>query len=182
MALGVWFAREAPRGKRGRPPKHAGSVTRTTSAASAHERVCTEVSGKVVTVHDGDTITVVLDEPLTNGVRQLKIRLLGIDAPEMSQPHGVASRGALDKRVHRRAVRVVFSETDTYGRALADVYASDHWINRELVASGKAWDYSYPTDARLAEAQKAAAAARRGLWREQDPVPPRQWRKQNPRE
>jgi endonuclease YncB( thermonuclease family) len=153
MALAIWFSREAPRGNRGRAPKHVGGVSSTVARPPGQERVRTEATGKVVIVHDGDTITVALDAPLSDGSRQLKIRLLGIDAPEMSQPYGEASRDAVDKRLYRRPVRVVFSETDIYGRALADVYAGDLWINRELVSSGMAWDYSYPTDSRLAEAQ-----------------------------
>ena len=52
--------------------------------------VSTEVLlGTVIAVHDGDTIT------LKNESGQKKIRLAGIDAPELNQPYGVESRGAL---------------------------------------------------------------------------------------
>ena len=40
-------------------------------------------SGRVVGVHDGDTLTV-----LTAGNVQIKVRLVEIDAPELKQPFG----------------------------------------------------------------------------------------------
>lgn len=45
--------------------------------------------GKVIAVHDGDTIT------LQNESGYKKIRLAGIDAPELKQPYGAESRAAL---------------------------------------------------------------------------------------
>jgi endonuclease YncB( thermonuclease family) len=141
-----------------------------------------DIEGRVVITHDGDTISLILDRPWTNGSRNLKIRLLGIDAPEIGQAYGSAARDTLFKRVQHRRVRVRFSQTDRYGRALADVYDGDRWINRELVAAGMAWNYSRPEDARLAAAQRTAASERRGLWSGKRPIPPWQWRQQNPRE
>jgi len=44
------------------------------------------ITGRVVSVHDGDTITV-----LTDG-RQVKVRLHGIDAPELGQAYGQAAK------------------------------------------------------------------------------------------
>ena len=52
-------------------------------------------TGKVVSIADGDTITVLHD-----GHDQVKIRLYGIDAPESGQPFGKASRQNLSSMVH----------------------------------------------------------------------------------
>ncbi|OYW11352.1 MAG: hypothetical protein B7Z55_19425, partial [Planctomycetales bacterium 12-60-4] len=49
-----------------------------------------EITGKVVGVHDGDTITL-----LTAEKEQVKVRLEGIDAPELKQAFGNASKQSL---------------------------------------------------------------------------------------
>ena len=48
------------------------------------------LTGRVVGVHDGDTLTL-----LVEGNRQIKVRLAGIDAPELSQPYGQKAKQAL---------------------------------------------------------------------------------------
>jgi micrococcal nuclease len=52
------------------------------------------ITARVVGVHDGDTITA-----LTDDKRQLKVRLHGIDAPELGQPFGQASKRAMSDLV-----------------------------------------------------------------------------------
>ncbi len=44
------------------------------------------LSGKVISIHDGDTITIL------QGKQQIKVRLFGIDAPELKQPYGKKSK------------------------------------------------------------------------------------------
>ena len=56
----------------------------------AHAADAQTITARVVGVHDGDTITA-----LTDDKRQLKVRLHGIDAPELGQPFGQASKRAL---------------------------------------------------------------------------------------
>ncbi len=181
IMLALWLADGGLTGGSGARQEARREGSRGGTGYNGAAAVRTEVTGKVVIVHDGDTITVELDAPLADGTRRLKLRLLGIDAPEMSQEYGEAARTALDQRIYRRTVRVVYDETDRYGRALADVYEGACWINLELVETGLAWNYSSPADARLAAAQRAAAAAQRGLWATPHPIPPRQWRQQHPR-
>lgn len=48
------------------------------------------LSGKVVGVHDGDTLTL-----LVAGNRPVKVRLAGMDAPELNQPYGQQAKQAL---------------------------------------------------------------------------------------
>ena len=76
------------------------------------------LSGKVVRVSDGDSITV-----LDSGNRQHKIRLMGIDAPEKAQPFGTKSRESLSSMVAGRHVTVAWQKKDRYGRVLGVVFA-----------------------------------------------------------
>ncbi len=134
-----------------------------------------ELFGEVVSIAVGDTLTVLDAEKV-----QHKIRLHGIDAPEKGQAFGTASRRALGDKVHCERVRVVWRENDRYGRILGEVYLGKRHINREMVADGLAWWYRKyaPKDRELEEAEVEARDERRGLWRDKEPVPPWEWRKQ----
>ena len=129
-------------------------------------------SGKVITVLDGDTIQV-----LRNG-RPVKVRLAGIDAPEMEQEFGMASKQSLTGLVLHKQVRVNTQAVDDYGRLVAEVNVGGLNINQEQVRRGLAWDYSrFHSNIILAAMENEAKAARRGLWAQSAPTPPRQWRK-----
>lgn len=129
--------------------------------------------GKVVSVSDGDTISVSrYPEPL------LKVRLAGIDAPEKQQAFGQRAKESLSKLVAWQKVRVVEVGTDRYGRVIGDVYVQGLWVNLEMVSQGVAWVYRhYSHDPRLLEAEERAKSSRSGLWVEPMPVPPWEWRK-----
>ena len=130
------------------------------------------VEWKVVSVHDGDTLTAV------DAVNvQHKVRLQGIDAPEVKQAFGTKARDRLAELTLRKVVRVNVHEHDRYGRLLADIEAGGQSVNRRMVADGMAWHYSrYSKDAGLAAAEREARAARRGLWADKAPVAPWEWR------
>ena len=128
------------------------------------------VSGKVVGVSDGDTITV-LDSANT----QHKIRLKGIDAPEKGQPFGQASKKHLSDLVFGKKVSVTTAgRPDKYGRELGTVYTGATDANAEMVASGFAWAYGDSTYSGL---QAAARASRLGLWADSNPEKPEEYRK-----
>lgn len=131
-----------------------------------------EFTGTVVSIADGDTVTVLRDH------EQVKVRLAGIDAPERGQAFGTAARKYLGDQIAEKTVRVVWKERDRYGRTLGDVYIDDRWINRELVREGYAWHFTrYSRDKRLAEADTEAREKRRGLWQEREPIAPWEYRK-----
>jgi endonuclease YncB( thermonuclease family) len=134
-----------------------------------------ELTGKVVHIADGDTLTV-LD---TNKV-QHKIRLSGIDAPEKSQAFGNKAKEALAEKVHEKTVRVLWKEKDRYGRIVGDVHFGDRDINREMVHDGFAWWYRQyaPKSKALEQAEAEAKKEKRGLWHDKDPEPPWEFRKQ----
>lgn len=132
------------------------------------------VRGKVVRVHDGDTVTI-----LTPDKTEIKIRLLGIDAPEAGQPYGSAAKKSLSSLVFGREAHLHATGTDKYGRTLGQLHVGDVWVNHEQILRGMAWHYvQYSQDAQLAQAEADARRLRRGLWQDAKPVPPWLWRRQ----
>ncbi len=145
--------------------------------------VCTAnaetITGRVVGVADGDTMTV-LD---ANKV-QHKIRLSGIDAPEKKQAFGNRSKESLSALAFDKTVNVETSKRDRYGRKIGKVLVNGRDVNLVQVERGMAWFYRQyqreqsPNDQRLYEAaEDAAKAGKRGLWRDADPVPPWEFRR-----
>lgn len=132
---------------------------------------------RVETIHDGDTVTC-LDEQ----GRPQKVRLQGIDAPEHGQPHGDAARRVLAGKLAGGTVRVEGTARDQHGRLLGTLWIDARDLNRELVAEGWAWAFGgFAPDEELVAAESAARRQRRGLWADERPVEPRQWRNTHPR-
>ena len=94
------------------------------------------LSGKVIRVSDGDSITV-----LDSGNQQHKIRLMGIDAPEKGQPFGTKSRESLSSMVAGRQVTVTWQKKDRYGRVLGVVFADSRDVGLVQIERGFAWHY-----------------------------------------
>ena len=118
------------------------------------------LAGRVVGVHDGDTLTL-----LVAGNQPVKVRLAGIDAPELSQPYGQQAKQALSALAFRKAARVESPGPDKYGRTLGVVMVGTVNVNAELVKQGAAWVYrSYPFPPELEGLEAQARAAKRGLW------------------
>lgn len=131
------------------------------------------VTGRVVGVHDGDTITV-----LTASNHQIRVRLSGIDAPELRQAFGSRSKQALSGKVFGQEVVLTVKNKDRYGRTVADVWLDKRWINLELVREGWAWMYrSYSKAPELDQAERQARQAKAGLWADEAPVPPWEYRR-----
>lgn len=130
------------------------------------------LTGRVVSIADGDSITV-----LSDGV-QVKIRLVGIDAPERKQPFGTRAKEHLASLVHEKEVTIETAGQDRYGRTLGTVFVGGRNINHAMVESGFAWQYvQYSLDKRLMILEHDAREFRRGLWADPEPVPPWLWRK-----
>ena len=145
------------------------------TAAGGRDLVAAEpVAWRVVSVHDGDTLTA-----LDASNVQHKVRLTGIDAPEIGQPFGTKARDRLTALSKGKTVTIHGQGQDRYGRTLASVDIEGDDLGHRLVADGLAWHYTrYSKDAGLAAAEREARAARRGLWADKAPVPPWEWRRQ----
>ena len=159
--------------------KYALAALMLLAVAVANATAATLV-GRVVGVSDGDTVTL-----LTAEHRQFKIRLSGIDAPEKKQPFGARAKATLSRQVFGQAVTVQWSKTDRYGRIVGKIEVGGIDANLEQVREGSAWVYTQylrelpVEDRRLyLEAQRLAKAERRGLWLDDQPEPPWQWRRE----
>jgi endonuclease YncB( thermonuclease family) len=135
-------------------------------------------AGQVVAIADGDTLTV-----LTEAKEQVKVRINGIDAPERKQPYSQASKENLSRLVFGRIVTVESSKKDRYGRTVGKVLIDGVDVGLEQVKSGYAWHFkryereqSQADRAAYANAEEQARSKRLGLWRDDAPVPPWDYR------
>ena len=131
-----------------------------------------EFSAKVIVVIDGDTVLIL------RGNKQIKVRLAGIDAPEKMQAFGENSKQSLTELVLNKQVRVDSQAKDNYGRMVAQIKVDELNVNYEQVQRGMAWAYSrFNRSKALLVLQNGAREAKRGLWAQTDPMPPKEWRK-----
>ncbi len=135
--------------------------------------------GVVSYVVDGDTV--LLRPP--QGGKPVSIRMVGIDAPEICQTGGAASRDALKRKVLGKRVAVHGRVRDQYGRLLARIALNGEDQGRWMVSQGQAWSYRSGRSAGLyAAEQRRAKVAGRGVFAESQTrglVYPADFRKQH---
>ena len=105
-----------------------------------------EYKATVTKVYDGDTITVDFDLGFGILIRKQKIRLLGINTPEVrgpEKPQGIISRNALRQRILGKVVTIKTSKDKKgkYGRWLGEVFMEEENINQWLISEGYAKEY-----------------------------------------
>lgn len=165
-------ARACPQGARGIVPvllMVLFLIANNVQAASGY-------AGKVSHVLDGDTLWVVPE----GGGPARKIRIDGIDAPEICQAGGPASRDALVRLVMRHRVEVMVRRQDDYGRALARIRIDGQDVGALMVREGQAWSYRWRRDAGPYAAEEAKARqASRGLFATGGPEMPRDFRRRH---
>ncbi|WP_154654811.1 thermonuclease family protein [Solimonas variicoloris] len=132
-------------------------------------------AAQVLRVHDGDTVTMRCESG-----KPVKLRLASVDAPELHQAGGAASRDALAALLAHGTVRVQSRAVDRYERVIAELRVDGEEVGLRLVEQGQAWCGMRPSAACRA-AQAAARSAGRGLWAEPSPQAPWQWRRAHPR-
>lgn len=144
---------------------------------SSVEKGISGETGTVTKVMDGDTL-------MLKAARDVKVRLARIDAPEKSQMFGAEAKEALSSMVSGKVVRVSSLKADMYGRTVAEVYCGTGMsVNAKMVESGLAWQYlQYDKGEELSKLQDKARAEKKGLWVQQFPEPPWQYRKKHKRE
>lgn len=137
---------------------------------------------EVLSVHDGDSIT-------ARGVRAQqqkshKVRVYGIDCPELDQPFGKEARALTEQMLMDKTVEIVPAQKGkSYRREVGGIVLVEDMlvIQDALVSAGLAW-----VDDRFCKLpvcdlwrlhQREARAARRGLWADENAVPPWTWRK-----
>lgn len=139
-----------------------------------------ELTGKVIRIADGDTLTVLIDCAKLD----VPIRLAGIDAPEKGMAFGNVSKQSLADLAFGKQVVVVWGKKDKYGRVVGKVLVDGLDANLEQVKRGLAWHYKEYESEQTAEdreayatAETAAKTAGAGLWKDKEPTPPWAWRK-----
>ncbi|MCB5185024.1 thermonuclease family protein [Methylobacillus gramineus] len=138
------------------------------------------LTGKVIGIADGDTLTI-----LTSDKQSIKVRLNAIDAPEKAQDFGNASKKSLSSLCFGKPALIDLQGTDKYGRTIVALQCqtmdgSYHDANLHQVQNGMAWVYRQgSSDKQLIAAEESAKASSIGLWSQPNPMPPWEFRNGN---
>ncbi len=149
---------------------------------------------RVTRVHDGDTISIRVSGFAKLPIKTERVRLIGIDAPELRQePWGWLAKKQLKKLISESdwVVNVEFDveQRDKYGRLLGYLWGKDgRMINETMLESGYAVLFTLPPNVKYAgrftAVQKRAKAARAGIWSKGGLIreSPYEWRRRHPRD
>jgi endonuclease YncB( thermonuclease family) len=137
----------------------------------------TELQCKVVEINSGDTISV------ANGSGPMRVKLKAIDAPEMEQPWGDVARQHLSDLILGKTVMVRLTGLSADRNIVGVVYLNKVDIGQQMVRDGVAW-YDERNDSGLDErerhlyvvSEQAARSERRGIWQQDAPTPPWEFR------
>lgn len=142
------------------------------TSAQARETIL----GQVSHVTDGDTLWVQPD----GAGQAFKVRVEGIDAPEICQQGGAAARDWLARLALHRRVTVKVVHHDQWGRALATLTLDGKDLGAQMVRAGQAWSYSWRRKAGPYEAEETLARQlRQGVFSVSRPESPREFRKRH---
>eukprot|EP00181_Compsopogon_caeruleus_P006711 CAMPEP_0184678516 /NCGR_PEP_ID=MMETSP0312-20130426/1271_1 /TAXON_ID=31354 /ORGANISM="Compsopogon coeruleus, Strain SAG 36.94" /LENGTH=255 /DNA_ID=CAMNT_0027127323 /DNA_START=83 /DNA_END=850 /DNA_ORIENTATION=+ len=113
--------------------------------------------------------------------RQFRVRVRGIDAPEASQSFGVVAANYTRALCGDRNVTLRIYTTDQYGRTVADVLTDEgKLLQHELLRAGMVWHYGrHDKRPDFHELEEEARRLRKGLWSEDNPIPPWDYRRKN---
>jgi len=134
-----------------------------------------KIVGKVIKIKDGDTIDI-----LFNG-NPLTIRFAHIDCPEYKskQPFGTAARQFTSELCFGQIVTIENEQEFDRNKRLIGVIinAQGQNLNKELIKAGLAWHYKkYSNDPSYADLEISARKSKIGLWTNDNPIPPWEWR------
>ncbi len=133
-------------------------------------------TGVATHVSDGDTLWL---KPV-DGSAPRKVRLLGLDAPELCQAGGEAARAALQGLVAGKPLQVKVNFQDRYGRDLARLRVDERDVGAALVSAGHAWSSRWHNSLGPYAAQEASArSARSGLFADPAAQLPRDFRQRH---
>ena len=132
-------------------------------------------TGQCIDVADGDTITVQIQNQ-----EKVKIRLSGVDCPESFQVHGEKAKQYLSSMVLGKRVRIEPETIDQYGRTVGMVLVNGANINEMIVANGHGWVFRKYCTANYCNEwlrlEVKAKKSRIGIWVDDNPKPPWEWR------
>ncbi len=147
----------------------------------SHAAPAKQMQARIAAINDGDTLTVI-----DFSQKRHIIQMDGVDAPELGQPYGEASKKHLERRLFKKNVVIMWNRTTKEGAKLGKVLLNNGDVNQLQIRTGSAWasgeitvNYSGNDKARYAAAQAVAKEKGLGLWRTANPVAPWDWRQQN---
>lgn len=133
--------------------------------------------GVVIEVRDGQSVVVL------SGGRKFTVVLRGVDAPELAQDFGEASRQHLAYLVLDKTVEIDFSQLEG-DHVVGKVICNQLDMGLQVVRDGAAWhDKANRKSLSEAEwnvymaAEQLAREEARGLWQDGTPMPPWEWRR-----
>jgi len=128
---------------------------------------------KVIGIKDGDTIEILKDQ------KPIVVRLADIDCPEKSQPFGSVAKIFVSDFCFGKEVTINSNgKFDRYKRLIATVIFDNVSLNKQLVINGYAWHFKkYSNNQEFAALEERARQNKVGLWAENNPTAPWDWRK-----
>lgn len=164
FVLAIWSGFIVPAGRRTLPKPHA--LVALLILLFAGPCPAAVINGWVVWVVDGDTLHL-----MDGAGERHKVRLAGINAPEMGKPFSQGARDRLAGLAQGKAVSVYWDKVDKYDRIVGKVVVGSLDINLAMLRAGYALWYrrfaheQNPVDRMLYEnAERAAKEGRVGLW------------------
>jgi len=129
--------------------------------------------GKVIAVNSGDVITI------QNLNRPVRVKLMGVDAPEMNQSFGEVAKKHLSDLVFEKSVIVEYAGIGSDRSLTGRVLLNDADIGAQMIRDGAAW-FDPVNGNRLSandreiyqQSEQAARNEKRGLWQQENPVAP----------
>ena len=142
-------------------------------------QIFADIEGVISRVIDGDTVVIKSDQGIN-----YKVRLIGIDAPEIKQGYGEEATKYLSNLILGKSLVIIGSNKDRYKRLLGKLVLDNLDINLLLIEKGMAWHYKRYQSSQekkdqflYSNAEKYAKVNKLGLWSKSRPIPPWEWRK-----
>ncbi len=134
-----------------------------------------QITIRSLKVTDGDTFHAIYKN------QKIKVRLYGIDCPERKQDFGKEAILFAQSFLQNAFIAFIPLTKDYFGRTVAFVYAQNKSLQAELISNGLAWVSPKYCKAAVCNEwnnlQEQAKAHKKGLWQDQNPMPPWIWRK-----
>ena len=131
-----------------------------------------QLAGKVISIADGDTFTL-----LTSNKQKIRVRLYGIDCPEKGQDYAQVAKDYLGDLIFFDTVQVVYKGQDQFGRTLGIVTIHGINVNERMLKQGMAWHFiKYDSNSVWTGYENTARKQKKGLWAKPNAVAPWNWR------
>ncbi len=134
------------------------------SASSNNSSKITKYEGTIMSCHDGDTCKVQTKD------RILKVRLFGIDAPELKQKEGLMAKRYLEKLILTKTVDLE-CDGKSYDRITCTVFLNEININEKMAIAGMALDSPKYSKGIYKLQMLKAKSDKLGIWKTLDRSP-----------